>query len=317
MTGRGSRLHSRPRAQCACAERALPGLWGCPGRPRPSRRPHLQPVPGPRRRHRSLFRRGGHGAGWWLFLLRAPHRRAFGHRRKRRRDGGRGRTKPQDARAKTAGEAPETLPRGTRQAALGQEGPGPRGRLRAGRVPVTAQAASLYSYGTAQAASPRGPRHRHGAAHVTALAASPRGPRPRKVRQRAGRAPSLRQPRHRPAASPRLEPMQHSTTVDSSKNERNPETETGGLVLQRGRHAAWREGGTLGAGESARDARPRGSAETHRPSSRSRGAAWGAAGAMLVPRGPAVTQRAARAEPQWELGTCGLRRQLSHGSAAG
>lgn len=142
MTGRGSRLHSRPRAQCACAERALPGLWGCPGRPRPSRRPHLQPVPGPRRRHRSLSRRGGHGAGWWLFLLRAPHRRAFGHRRKRRRDGGRGRTKPQDARAKTAGEAPETLPRGTRQAALGQEGPGPRGRLRAGRDPVTAQLTS-------------------------------------------------------------------------------------------------------------------------------------------------------------------------------
>lgn len=165
MTGRGSRLHSRPRAQCACAERALPGLWGCPGRPRPSRRPHLQPVPGPRRRHRSLSWRGGHGAGWWLFLLRAPHRRAFGHRRKRRRDGGRGRTKPQDARAKTAGEAPETLPRGTRQAALGQEGPGPRGRLRAGRVPVTAQAAS-----------PRGPRPRHRAGRV-----------PVQLRHRAGR----------------------------------------------------------------------------------------------------------------------------------
>lgn len=273
MTGRGSRLHSRPRAQCACAERALPGLWGCPGRPRPSRRPHLQPVPGPRRRHRSLSRRGGHGAGWWLFLLRAPH------------------TKPQDARAKTAGEAPETPPRGARGR-----------RLSAGRAlgpaGVSAPAASPYSY-------------------VTAQAASSRGPRPRKVCQRAGRAPSLRRPRHRPAASPRLEPMQHSTTVNSSKNERNPETETGGLVLQRGRHAAWREGGTLGAGESARDARPRGSAETHRPSSRSRGAARGAAGAMLVPRGPAVTQRAAGAGPQWELGTRGLRGQLSHGSAAG
>lgn len=186
MTGRGSRLHSRPRAQCACAERALPGLWGCPGRPRPSRRPHLQPVPGPRRRHRSLSRRGGHGAGWWLFLLRAPHRRAFGHRRKRRRDGGRGRTKPQDARAKTAGEAPETLPRGTRQAALGQEGPGPRGRLRAGRVPVTAQAASPYSYGTAQAASPRGPRPRHraGRVPVTAQPTSPRW-----LRHHVGRVP--------------------------------------------------------------------------------------------------------------------------------
>lgn len=217
-----------------------------------------------------------------------------------------------DVTAAEAARSPRTLgrkPQGRRLRLC----PGARGRRLSARRALGPAGVSA----PAASPSPRRPRPRHRAAHVTALAASPRGPRPRKVRQRAGRAPSLRQPRHRPAASPRLEPMQHSTTVDSSKNERNPETETGGLVLQRGRHAAWREGGTLGAGESARDARPRGSAETHRPSSRSRGAAWGAAGAMLVPRGPAVTQRAARAEPQWELGTRGLRGQLSHGSAAG